>query len=65
MTYTLTADDTTQRARSLAYAKALAPQMFLRLGTQALFRHITIKDINGIVVAVYDRNGWVGNDDLD
>lgn len=56
--FILTLDDTTQRARSLAYAKALAPQMFARMGTQVLFRKIDITDGEGTLIAQYGRLGW-------
>lgn len=59
MTFLLTLGDTQQRARSLTYAKALAPQMFQRAGTQHLFNTIRITaELTGIEVATYGRLGW-------
>lgn len=58
--YTLTLGDTTQGARSLAYAQALAPQMLLRMGTQHMFSTIQVRDTAGRVVAQFNqKKGWV------
>lgn len=59
--YLLTCDDTTKNARTLAYAKALAPYMFTRLGTQAMFKAIKVTDEAGALIALYTRKGWVDN----
>lgn len=56
--YLLTCEDTTKNARSLAYAKALAPYMFTRLGTRCLFKHILITNADGVIVASFGRKGW-------
>ncbi len=56
--FTLTLADQQQTARSLSYAKALAPQMFQRAGTQHLFHLISIEDSEGNVVGTYGREGW-------
>jgi hypothetical protein len=57
MMFVLTLDSTTQGAKSLIAAKALAPQMFARMGTQVLFKQIQITD-GGHLVATYGRKGW-------
>lgn len=63
--YILTLGTTVKNARSLAYAKALAPQMFARLGTQVLYKTITITEqcglgdrIGGRTVAIFNNKGW-------
>lgn len=59
MTYVLTLDSTTQGARSLAYAQALAPQMLLRMGTQHVFSTILVTDEYGVPVAQFNhKEGW-------
>lgn len=64
-TYLLTLGSNVKNARSLAYAKALAPQMFARLGTQVLFQTITITEqpadggrVGGKTIAIFNRKGW-------
>ncbi len=59
MTYLLTLAGQQQTARSLNYAKALAPQMFQRAGTQHFFHNIVITDADGAQVGSYGRDGWL------
>lgn len=49
---------TTQYARSIEYAKALAPDLFQRLGSQAWGVTITLMTLEGQIVGVYSQNGW-------
>lgn len=65
LTYLLTLGSNVKNAHSLAYAKALAPQMFARLGTQVLFQTITITEqpadggrVGGKTIAIFNRKGW-------
>lgn len=56
--HVLTLDDTVRQARSLNYAKALAPLMFANMGTRMMFKKIRITDENGTLVGLFGRFGW-------
>lgn len=60
--FLLTFEGYQQTAKTLAFAKALAPQMFLRAGTQHAFKMLRVTDDNNKLVATYTRRGWLEPD---
>lgn len=57
--FLLTCEEEQKIARSIAYAKALAPQMFILMGTRYMFKTIVVTNQQtGEIVGLYNRHGW-------